>query len=387
MTTATRRIPLSIPEIGSEERSRVLAALDSGWVSTGGPLIGELERAIAQLVGVPHAVAIASGTAAIHLGLLLAGVQQGDGVIVPPLTFIGTSNPILYCGATPILVDVRESDGTMDPDALAAYLRDGTTRSGDVLRDTATGATLRAILPVHLYGAPADMTRISALAHEAGLVVVEDAAESLGSTLGGHACGSFGLVGCLSFNGNKIITTGGGGMVVTSDESIAQRGRHLSTQARVDQIEYRHDAVGFNYRLTNLQAALGLGQLDTFAHRLERKRAMAALYRQRLAGLPLRFLEPSAESRSNYWLTAIVLEDPSKRVPLLGALDAAGIEARSFFVPLQHQLPYAGTAKWGSLAVSDALYEGGVNLPSSVGSSDEDIGRVCDVVAGSFATR
>ena len=231
------------------------------------------------------------------------------------------------------------------------------------------------------------MGRIAALAADAGLVVVEDAAESLGSTLGGRACGSFGLVGCLSFNGNKIITTGGGGMVVTSDERIATRGRHLSTQARIDQTEYRHDAVGFNYRLTNLQAALGLGQLDTFPRRLERKRAMAALYRQRLAGLPLRFLEPSAESRSNYWLTAIVLEDPSKRVPLLGALDAAGIEARSFFVPLHHQPPYAGMAKWGSLNVADALYAGGVNLPSSVGSSDDDISRVCEVVAGFLAPR
>ena len=386
MTTVTRRIPLSIPEIGAEERSRVLAALDSGWVSTGGPLIGELEREIARLVGVPYAVAIASGTAAIHLGLILAGVQAGDGVIVPPLTFIGTSNPILYCGARPILVDVRESDGTLDPDALEAYLRDGTTRSSGVLRDTVTGATLRAILPVHLYGAPADMARISALAADAGLVVVEDAAESLGSTLAGRACGSFGLVGCLSFNGNKIITTGGGGMVVTSDESLATRGRHLSTQARIDQTEYRHDAVGFNYRLTNLQAALGLGQLDTFARRLERKRAMAALYRERLAGLPLRFLEPSADSRSNYWLAAIVLEDPGKRVPLLAALDAAGIESRSFFVPLQHQSPYADAAKWGELPVSDTLYGGGVNLPSSVGTGDEDLERVCDVVSEFLAT-
>ena len=387
MKTATRRIPLSIPELGPEERARVLAALDSGWVSTGGPLVTELERVIAEIVGVPHAVAVGSGTAAIHLGLLLAGVGPGDAVIVPPLTFIGTSNPILYCGAEPILVDVRESDGTMDPDALATYLREGTTRSDGVLRDKATGATLRAILPVHIYGAPADMARISALAHEAGLDVVEDAAESLGSTLAGCACGSFGLVGCLSFNGNKIITTGGGGMVVTRDENIAKRGRHLSTQARVDQTEYRHDAVGFNYRLTNLQAALGLGQLDTFPRRLDRKRANAALYRQRLAGLPLRFLEPSPESRSNYWLTAIVLQDPSRRVPLLAALDAAGIESRSFFVPLQHQPPYADVTKWGSLSVSDALYQSGVNLPSSVGLTDEDIGHVCDVVSAFFATR
>jgi len=226
--------------------------------------------------------------------LVLAGVRPGDGVIVPPLTFIGTSNPILYCGAKPILLDVRESDGTLDPEALATYLRDGTSRSNGVLRDRATGATLRAILPVHLYGAPAEMARISALAGEAGLAVVEDAAESLGSVLDGRACGSFGLIGCLSFNGNKIITTGGGGMIVTSDEQLARRGRHLSTQARIDLTEYRHDEVGYNYRLTNIQAALGLGQLDTFPQRLERKRAMAALYRQRLAGLPLRFLEPRA---------------------------------------------------------------------------------------------
>ncbi len=385
MKTALRRIPLSIPELGPEERARVLAALDSGWVSTGGPLVGELERGIAQLLNVPHAVAVASGTAAIHLGLVLAGVRSGDAVIVPPLTFIGTSNPILYCGGVPILVDVRESDGTLDPDALAAYLRDGTTRADGVLRDRTTGAPLRAILPVHLYGAPADLTRISALAADAGLAVVEDAAESLGSLLDGRACGSFGVVGCLSFNGNKIITTGGGGMIVTSDERLARRGRHLSTQARIDPIEYRHDDVGYNYRLTNIQAALGLGQLDTFPHRLERKRAMAARYRKRLTGMPLRFLEPSAGSRSNYWLTAIVLEDPTLRQPLLAALDGAGIESRSFFVPLQHQAPYSGMARWGSLARSDALYARGLNLPSSVGSIDEDIDRVCDVVTAFLA--
>lgn len=363
---AVRRIPLSIPDIGERERRRVLEALDTGWVSSAGPMIAEFERELARITGARFAVATANGTVAIHLALVAAGVGPGDSVLVPDLTFVGTVNPIRYCGARPVLTEVDERDGTMSPEAVREHAR----------RDR----TVRAVMPVHLYGAPADMTALRSIAAEHGLLLVEDAAEALGSTLDGRAAGTFGIVGCLSFNGNKIVTTGGGGALITDDAALASRARSLSTQSRSDDREYVHDAVGFNYRLTNIQAALGVAQLENFQERLERKRRFAALYRAELVGLPLRFLEPRDGSRSNYWLTAIVLDEPSARAPVLSGLDAAGIDARSFFVPVHRQAPYRDADRAGSLAVADALYERGINLPSSFTSDDDDIRYVCHVL-------
>lgn len=360
---AARRVPLSIPDIGPRERARVLDALDTGWVSSAGPMIGEFEREIARITGARFAVATANGTAAIHLALVTVGIGPGDAVLVPDLTFIGTANPVRYCGARAILTEVRPEDGAMDPAAVRTYI--------------AQDPTVRALLPVHLYGAPADMRELSAIARERNILVIEDATEALGSTLGGRAAGTFGQLGCLSFNGNKIVTTGGGGMVITDDEALAMRAKSLSTQSRTDDREYVHDAVGYNYRLTNIQAALGVAQLENFEERLARKRHFAAMYRSELRGLPLRFLDPREDASANYWLTAVALDDPGARVGVLQGLAAAGIEARSFFRPLHRQQPYRHAEHAGLLTVADDLYARGMNLPSSVGSDEDDIRYVC----------
>ena len=381
------RIPLSIPFLGDDDRKHVLDAIDTGWVSSAGPDIARFEDRLAEICGARRVVATASGTAAIHLALLACGVEPGDLVIAPPLTFIGTINPIRYCGADVVFIDVRASDGTLDPDLLNDYLRRGTETANGVLVDARSRRRLRAVLPVHLFGAAAELDALIDLARDHGLQLVEDAAESLGTTYKGRPVGAIGDVGCLSFNGNKIVTTGGGGAVVTNDDRIAEQARYLGTQARDDPSEYVHRAIGFNYRLTNLQAALGIGQLSSISERLSRKRAFAARYRNRLAGLPLRFLDPQPSVSSNYWLNAVILDAPEKRPALLRHLRDDGIEARAFFVPVDRQAPYAESLKWGQTAVADHLYDAGVNLPSSVGLSDADISVVCDSVQRFFEAR
>jgi len=385
--TRSYRIPLSIPYLGAEEKLLVNQALDDGWVSSAGPLVGEFENAIAQLVQVEHAIATSSGTAAIHLALAASGIGSGDAVVVPDLTFIGSINPIAYVGASPVLIDVRESDGTIDVDALRRYLDDGCERRDGVSIDRATGARVRAVMPVHLYGSPADLVDLAALAAERELFVIEDAAEALGSSLNGRPTGSWGSLGCLSFNGNKIVTTGGGGMVVTHDADFAKQARYLSTQARDDPREYRHNAIGFNYRLTNLQAALGLGQIATIEDRLARRRGVAARYRERLAGTGLRFLEPARSAISNNWLVSIVLDDAKRREALIATLDAAGIEGRAFFVPVHMQRPYSSARRWGDLRVAERIYAGGVNLPSSTGVSLSDVDEVSETVRSVLEAR
>lgn len=386
MRTA-KRIPLSVPVIGARDREYVLRALDTGWVSTAGPDVREFEAAIANIVGTRFAVSTASGTAAIHLGLLAAGVGSADLVIVPTLTFIGTVNPITFCGATPLFADVTAADGNVDAAAIREYLGTGTDRRGAETFDSASGRRIAAMLPVHLFGLAPDMTMLCALARDHGIRVVEDAAEAFGSRVDGRGAGAMGDVGCLSFNGNKIVTTGGGGMVVTDDEERARRARYLSTQARDDSEEFVHHGIGFNYRMTNLQAALGLAQITNLDERLARKRHYAELYRTHLAGLPLRFLESRPGSASNYWLTAIVLEDPAARPRLIRRLRDDGIEARSFFQPIHRQRPYRDAPCTSDMRVAEDLYARGVNLPSSVDLEEVDIERISAVVRQALTSR
>lgn len=364
---------MSEPVLGEAEASAVLSALRDGWVSSGGPLVPEFERRIASLTGARSAVATSSGTAAIHTALAALGITADDCVIVPSLTFVGSVNPVTYVGASPVIVDVRPSDGTLDADALHAYLEGGTRTASGRLLDEATGKRVRAVIPVHLYGAPADMEGIQELAQRYELEVIEDAAEALGSLLKGRACGTWSRVGALSFNGNKIITTGGGGMVLTDDEQLAVRMRYLTTQARDDPLEYVHHEIGFNYRLTNIQAALGLGQLASFEEKLRRKHEIARMYREALRDAPLRFLESGVDATPNHWLTAVILQDKASRRPVLEGLREAGVEARSFFVPLHRQRPHERARRWGQLAVADGLYDSGLNLPSSSDLTDDDV--------------
>lgn len=371
------RIPLSEPVINDADVAAVVAALRSGWVSSGGPLVTAFEQAIAECLAVPHAVATVNGTAALHLACAAIDLRPGDGVIVPALTFIGTANPVVYCGATPILADVRESDGTIDTASLHSYLDGG---SGYSAATDLPSIRIKAVIAVHLYGAVAELGALLKAASPYRIKVLEDAAEALGSRLANRAAGTIGDIGCLSFNGNKIITTGGGGMVLTHNEKFARKARHLSTQARASAIGYWHDEVGFNYRLTNLQAALGVSQLASLDSRLQGRNAIAQRYREGLEGLPLRFLESAPGTTTNNWLIAIVLDRAEDRARLEAGLQRSGIEARRFFVPLHRLRPYRSARRTGSLRVADQLFDCGLNLPSSAGMTLGEADRVVEVI-------
>lgn len=385
-------IPLSIPEISGNEWRYVKQALDDNWVSSVGPFVGRFEEEVARVAGVPHAVATVNGTSAIHVALVALGVGPGDAVIVPTLTFIGTVNPVRYCGAEPIFIDAEPVSWTLDPDAVARYLSEGTMfdRENQCWRDRQTRRRLRAIVPVHLYGHPADMDPILELAGRFGLDVVEDATEAIGAGYKGRPVGSLGRAGCFSFNGNKVITTGGGGMVVTADRALADRVRYLTTQARDDDREYVHHEVGFNYRLTNLQAALGLAQIERLPDFLAIKRRHARHYTEALASIPgivPQGCHPWAES--THWLFSVQVR-PERygcdRRGLIRALERAKIESRPLFRPIHLLPPYQGNPVWnrtgpGGAPAAEAIYADGVNLPSSVGLSQDDVACVCDVIA------
>lgn len=362
------RIPLDAPNIGELEKKYVMRALESGFVSSAGPLVGEFEERFAAYVGARYAVATVNGTSALHLALRLLGIGPGDEVIVPALTFIATVNPVVYAGATPVVVDVDPLTWNINPAEV---------------KKAVTGRT-RAIIPVHLYGNPADMGRIEETALKYGLYVIEDATEALGATWKGRHVGTFGDVGVFSFNGNKVITTGGGGMLVTDNEELASRARLLVNQGRDYGIaEYEHREIGYNYRLTNLQAALGLAQLERLEQFLNTKRRNAALYRELLRDVPgLEWQQELPEGRSSWWMFSILVDDgvfKRDRHTVAEGLRAAGIQTRPLFLPLSRQPAYAGY-DLKTCPVAEFLHRRGLNLPSTSFLTEEDIRYVCQVL-------
>lgn len=372
-------IPLCVPAFAGQEWAYVKECLDSGWVSSAGPFVERFERAAAALVGVRHAVATASGTAALHLALLVAGVGPDDEVLVPTLTFIAPANAVRYLGAHPVFVDVEPEHWQLDPDKVEDFLLRECTALGGALWNRRTGRRVAAILPVHLLGHPCDLDRLVALARRFGLALVEDATESLGARWGGQPVGAHGPVGCLSFNGNKVITTGGGGMLLTNDAAFAERARYLSTQAKDDPIEYVHGAIGYNYRLTNLQAALGCAQLEQLPGFLTRKRWIARAYQQRLADVPgLSFLHEAARARSACWMTTVLVDAARfgrDRRALLAYLAERRIQTRPLWQPL-HRSPAHRGAQAYRIEVADRLWRDALSLPSSAGLTDDDLQRV-----------
>lgn len=362
------RIPLDAPNIGELEKQYVLRALESGYVSSVGPLVGEFEERFAAYVGARYAVATVNGTAAIHLALRLLEIGPGDEVIVPSLTFIATANPVVYLGATPVVVDVDPLTWNIDP--------------GEVER-AVTGRT-RAVIPVHLYGNPADMSRLMDIARRHGLYVIEDAAEALGALYDGRHVGTFGDIGVFSFNGNKVITAGGGGMLVTNDPDLAARARLLVNQGRsIETLEYEHCEIGYNYRLTNLQAALGLAQMERLEQFLNAKRRNAAFYRELLQGVPgLDWQQELPGGRSSWWMFSILI-DPGiygrDRHAVADELRAAGIQVRPLFLPLTRQPVYAGYGLKACPA-AEFLHWRGLNLPSTSFLTEEDVRYVCQVL-------
>lgn len=374
-------IPLAVPNVSTAERDAVLAAIDSGFVSSVGPQVAEFEREFASLVGSRHAVATASGTAALHVAMRLAGVGPGDEVFVSDFTFIGSSNPVAYQGADVVLVDSDPTSWTMDPDLLEAELA----------RRAASGERQpKAIELVHILGQPADGHRVAQLAEQYGVTLIEDSAESLGAgwidAEGGFThTGTIGTIGAFSFNGNKIVTAGGGGMLVTDDDDLAARARHLTTQAKVPDVGYLHDEVGYNYRLTNLSAAFGLAQLRRLPEFVSAKVRIAQRYDEAFADLPLTLPPRVAGTVSTFWLYSVLLADEEQRARTADHLASLGIGARAVWRPLHLQPPLREAKRLGG-QVSEDLFRRGLSLPCSTNLTDADQDRVIDAVRSALSS-
>jgi perosamine synthetase len=356
------RIPVAAPALVGREREYVLDAIDSSWISSTGQYIERFEAAFAEVAGTEHAIACCNGTVALHLALAGLGVGAGDEVIVPTLTYVASANAVAYCGATPVLVDSEPRTWNLDPERVEAAITERT----------------KAIMVVHLYGHPADIDPIRALADRHGIAIVEDAAEAHGATYKGRPAGSLGDVATFSFYGNKIITTGEGGMVTTDDGELATHIRQLRGQGQDPQRRYWFPILGFNYRMTNVAAAIGLGQVERIDWHIQRRREIALRYRERLAASELLTFSPEAEWAENaYWISCVLVGDAAKlgRDEVMSALDARGIETRPFFHPM-HTLPMYRDGEPRDFPVADDLAGRGINLPSSAGLSDEDVDRV-----------
>lgn len=363
---STEFIPLHAPVFNGHEKKYVGETIDSTFVSSVGAFVDRFERDIEAYTGSPKAVATVNGTAALHVALKLAGVVPGDLVVTQALTFIATCNAIAYCGAEPLFIDVDRSTLGLSARALDAWLTEHATIHDDgVCRTRLDDRIIRACVPMHTFGHPADIDGLLEVCRRFGLVLVEDAAESLGSFYKGRHTGTFGQIGTLSFNGNKIITTGGGGMVL-ADKSLGARAKHITTTAKVPHAyEFVHDELGYNYRLPNLNAALGCAQLEQLDSFVASKRQLARQYAEFLDGSSLQFFEEPAECRSNYWLNAVLCEDKQQRDALLEATNKRGVMTRPIWTLMNH-LPLYASSRKGDLSNSEWLEARIVNLPSSV---------------------
>jgi perosamine synthetase len=379
------RIPLIEPCLSGREVEYVAECLATGWVSSAGSYVERFEAMVAEALGCRHAVATSSGTAALHLALIVAGVQPDDEVLVSDLTFVAPANAVKYVGAWPVFVDAEPVYWQMDVSLIERFLSERCRRSNGATINTETGRRVSAIIPVHVLGHPVEMKPLLAVAERYGLAVVEDATESLGARDAGRRLGAIGTVGCLSFNGNKLLTTGGGGMLVTDDETLAQRARYLSTQAKDDPIRYVHEEIGFNYRLSNVHAAIGVGQMEQLDGFLASKHRIAARYQQGLSGiaeLQLPKCRPAADS--SWWMYSILIEPSASphgrsNMGLMRALEAEGIQSRPLWQPLHLNRPYRAATLLGG-GVAAELYARALSIPSSVQLSDADQERVIEAV-------
>jgi dTDP-4-amino-4,6-dideoxygalactose transaminase len=367
------RVYLSPPEVGAEERRMLLEAFDSNWIAPVGPDIDAFERELAERAGVGHAVALSSGTAALHLGLLLAGVGSGDDVLVPSFTFVATAGAVTYLGANPVLVDCSSANWGIDPDLVATELASRAR----------LGRLPAAVVTVDLYGQCADYDGLTRACNEYGVPLIEDAAEALGASYRSRPAGSFGMAGVFSFNGNKIITTSGGGMLVSDSADLVDRARFLATQARDPFPHYEHSVIGYNYRLSNLLAALGRGQLRGLDSHIDRRRRIDARYRSALAGVPgIRFMPIADYGEPNWWLTCIEVDPEhfgADREEIRLALEAVDIESRPTWKPLHLQPVFAGAPTIGG-AVCARIFERGLCLPTGSALSEPDQVRIVETI-------
>ena len=369
------RLYLSPPHMGGNELAFVRAAFDSNWIAPLGPQVDAFEREFCALVGAPHAAALSSGTAALHLAVRLAGVRPGDEVFCSTLTFVASANPIVYQGASPVFVDSEPGSWNMDPALLAE----------EIERCARRGRAPRAVILVHLYGQCADIDPILEACERYGVVLIEDAAEALGATYKGARPGTRGRMGIFSFNGNKIITTSGGGMLVSGDPAVIEEAKFLASQARDPAAHYEHSRLGFNYRMSNLLAAVGRGQLQVLDDRVRQRRRNFAYYKRELEGVPgITFMPEADHGRATRWLSAILI-DPAEfgatRESVRLDLEAQDIESRPVWKPM-HLQPLFRTARRVGGGVAERIFDRGLCLPSGSQMTEGDLGRVVEIIKG-----
>ena len=361
-------VALHEPEFRGNEWNYLKECIDTGWVSSVGKFVDRFEKMLSDYTGAAHSIATVNGTAALHVALLLSGVKPNDEVLIPALTFIATANAVAYCGATPHFVDSSYDSLGLDPMALDQYLRNISELRNNSLINPFTGKTIRAIVPMHTFGHPVDMDSLTEVCDKYSLVIVEDAAESLGSTYKGKHTGRFGRIAALSFNGNKIVTTGGGGAVLTDDPEVARRGKHITTTARTPhRWAICHDEIGFNYRMPNLNAALGCAQLEMLPEFIDQKRQLAKRYEDAFAATEdVTFVSEPVGTKSNYWLNSILLSEEAahSREYFLEYLNDSGIMARPCWT-LMHRLPMFRNCPRAPLPIAEDIERRLINLPSS----------------------
>jgi len=366
--------PLYVPEIRGNEWKYLKECLETGWVSSAGPYVDRFEEQFAEYLGSGFAVAVVNGTAALHTSLLIAGVAADDEVLVSSLTFIAPANAIRYVGAWPVFIDAEPNYWQMDPEKVVEFVEGKCEWRDKALYNKTTGRRVKAILPVHILGHPVDLDPILEVARKYDLTVIEDATESLGAKYKGRMVGNLGDVGCFSFNGNKIITTGGGGMIVTNKEQWARKAKYLTTQAKDDPFEYIHNQVGYNYRLTNLQAAVGCAQLEQLPEFLNTKRRIADVYSLSLRNLPGIVTMPAASWAFNtFWLYTILIDRAETGMDsrsLSHALDRVAVQTRPLWQPL-HLSPAMRDSGGAACPVAERLNRDALSLPSSVGLTND----------------
>ena len=378
------KIPLSVPVISGNEWKYIKECLDTEWVSSVGSYVSRFEEMVARYVGVKYAVATVNGTSALHISLIACNVKPEDEVIVPALTFVAPVNVVRYCGAHPVFMDCDLNSLCIDVKKVSGFITSECEQRKDGFTyNKKTERRVKAIVPVHVFGHPVDMDHLVKVCDSYNIDIIEDATESFGSEYNGEQTGSFGRVGCFSFNGNKIITTGGGGMIVSSEEIVAERARHLTKQARIDSFEYDHDEIGFNYRLPNINAAMGVAQMEKLSEFVDIKRRNALLYRKLLSEVgEVEVVCEASFVKSNFWFYTIRVPNEDKK-PLMEYLLSKNIEVRPIW-KLMHTLPMYKDCQAYSIEESTKVYESCFNLPCSVNLKEEEILFVVESIKDYF---
>jgi len=373
---------LSGPNISGNEWKYVKDCLDTAWVSSVGAYVNQFENLLATFTGTKYGVATSNGTSALHISLILSGVERGDYVIAPNLTFIASLNSIKYTGANPILVDVDDATWQMDLDLLEEFLSANTRVQNGRCVHTSDDRVIRAIMPVHVLGNMCDMERLVEITKQYNIVIVEDATEALGSYYNGKHSGSFGKMGCFSFNGNKIITTGGGGMIVTDNEELARKAKHLTTQAKSDAFEYVHDEVGYNYRLVNVLAAIGVAQMEQLPGFIIKKKQIDQWYKEQLSDVgDIKFQYVENSVNANCWLFTL---RTSNQKQLLAALNEKELQSRPFWVPMSKLKMFTGDMYITKHNRSEKLYEECLSIPCSTNITQSEMEFVAATIKSCF---